>query len=224
MTVRDDRELRRETTVADRETLVRGFPTDRVRWGPILAGTFAALTALAVLGTLGTAIGLSSYDRGADNARSFAIAGGVWGVISMLIAFAFGGWLTARSAAVRGSRDGLLNGFMVAGVGIPLILFLLGSMGALMTNSEVADRRDGRDAQARGQFDGAVTASAQMGAANSSGTDRREEARRTGSRTAWSTLVALTLAIGAASMAGYLADARGRDDHFAAHPQRDRAN
>lgn len=39
-----------------------GVPVDRVRWGPILAGTFAALTALAVLNTLGTAIGLSAWD------------------------------------------------------------------------------------------------------------------------------------------------------------------
>src|SRR5215213_1325787 len=100
----------------DRVVVSRGVPTDRIRWGPILAGTFAALTALVVLNTLGSAIGLSAYDPGEDNPRNFALGAGIWGIISMLISFAFGAWLTARSSAVRGAGNGLLNGFMVAAV------------------------------------------------------------------------------------------------------------
>src|SRR5688572_27714281 len=115
-------------------------PTDRIRWGPILAGVFAAMTAMAVLSVLGAAIGMSAYDAN-DDARHFAIGAGIWGAITMLIAFALGGWLTARSAAVRGRNNGLLNGAMVAGVGIPLMLFLLGSAGTLMGSAEAA-RRD----------------------------------------------------------------------------------
>ena len=65
--IRDDDEV-------DRVNTVRGTPTDRVRWGPILAGTFSALTTLAILSTLGAAIGLSSYDRGQDDVRNFAMA------------------------------------------------------------------------------------------------------------------------------------------------------
>src|SRR5215218_344789 len=103
----------------DRVEVAEGVPTDRVRWGPILAGTFAALTMLAVLSTLGAAIGMTAYDAG-DDARRFA--------------FGFGGWLTARSAAVRGHDNGLLNGFMVAGFGIPLLLFLLSTAATIMSS------------------------------------------------------------------------------------------
>src|SRR5687768_5733380 len=75
MTVRDvnDREIHNRDarrTDVDRVDAVRGTPTDRVRWGPILAGTFAALTTLAILSTLGAAIGFSSYDRGQDDVRN----------------------------------------------------------------------------------------------------------------------------------------------------------
>ena len=67
---------------------------------PILAGTFAALTGLAVLNTLGTAIGLSAWDPG-DDTRRFAIGAGVWGVISLLISFGLGGFIAGRSEALR---------------------------------------------------------------------------------------------------------------------------
>src|SRR5687767_15989993 len=114
MTFRDDVHTTSRRTDDDNRVVVSpGVPTDRIRWGPILAGTFAALTALAVLSTLGTAIGLSAYDPGQDDPRNFARAGGVWGVLSLILAFAFGGWLTARAAAVRGRSNGMLNGFMV---------------------------------------------------------------------------------------------------------------
>ena len=47
---------------------VGGRPGDRVRWGPIIAGLFVALSALTLLGLLGAAIGLSISDTG-DNTR-----------------------------------------------------------------------------------------------------------------------------------------------------------
>jgi hypothetical protein len=205
-------------------------PTDRIRWGPILAGVFAALTAAAVLSTLGAAIGMSSYDRG-DDPRHFAIGAGVWGAVTMLVAFALGGWLTARSSAVRGRDNGLLNGVMVAGVGIPLLMFLMGSLGALMSHAELSN---GRDTQAEQRmtrsgpaagFDGAVQAGASMSpggnAAAESGTQDRaaqaEQASKSGSRAAWSTLTALLMAIGASAVGGYLG---ARDtDHDRRHTQ-----
>src|SRR5687767_1156178 len=146
----------------DRVVVSPGVPTDRVRWGPILAGTFAALTALAVLSTLGTAIGLSAYDPGQDDPRNFARAGGVWGVLSLILAFAFGGWLTARAAAVRGRSNGMLNGFMVAGFGIPLMLFMLGSLASSVGQSAAQVADDAQQARTS-QSDSAMTASATIG-------------------------------------------------------------
>jgi hypothetical protein len=73
---RDDAQTSSRRDDDDRVVVSRGVPTDRVRWGPILAGTFAALTALAVLSTLGTAIGLSAYDPARTiRATSPALAG-----------------------------------------------------------------------------------------------------------------------------------------------------
>src|SRR3954467_15828776 len=107
MTMRDENREYTTSRGSDQVEVAPGVPTDRVRWGPILAGTFAALTALAVLSTLGAAIGLSAYDPG-DDTRRCAIGAGVWGVITMLLAFGFGGWLAARSSAVRGGDNGFL--------------------------------------------------------------------------------------------------------------------
>jgi hypothetical protein len=197
-------------------------PTDRVRWGPIIAGVFAAMTAAAVLSTLGAAIGMSAYDA-SDDPRRFAIGFGIWGIITMLVAYALGGWLAGRSAAFRGRNNGLLNGALVAAVGIPLTLFLLGSAGAVI--GAQASERDTGATQARGGaaggFDGAAQASASItpGDTAGSGTGAQasadsEEAARTGSRAAWGTLVALLLAIGAATVGGYLGG-RERDEDAA---------
>jgi hypothetical protein len=126
-------------------------PTDRVRWGPIVAGLFAALSTLAVLSVLGLAIGASAFDPG-DRASSFGIGAGIWGAISALLAFGVGGWTAARTAAVGGRANGLLNGTMVWVVAIPLLLYLLSSgIGSLLgtagqaaaTAAQVAAPADG---------------------------------------------------------------------------------
>ncbi len=97
---------------------------DRVRWGPILAGIFSALTTLLLLAVLGVAIGLASYQVG-EPLGSFGIGAGVWGAISTLIAFLVGGWVAARSSGVFGRGNGILNGAMVWVVAIPLLLYFL---------------------------------------------------------------------------------------------------
>jgi hypothetical protein len=216
MTMRDDYSTTHRT--GDQVDVAPGVPTDRVRWGPILAGTFAALTALAVLSVLGAAIGMSAYDAG-DNARNFAIGSGVWGIISLIIAFAFGGWLASRSAAVRGHDNGMLNGFMVAGVAIPLLTFVLGSAATLMSHAEVANNRESASARSNASMNDMATQAgatlpgsegATASANNQPSEQRREEASRAGSRGAWSTLAGLVLAIGAASMGGRMG---ARDEH-----------
>ncbi|HEX8521787.1 MAG TPA: hypothetical protein VF669_05980 [Tepidisphaeraceae bacterium] len=230
MTMRDNDYGTSHNRRDDEVDVAPGVPTDRVRWGPIVAGTFTALTALAVLTTLGAAIGLSTYDQGQDNARNFAIGGGVWGLLSTIIAFALGGWLTARVAALRGRDNGLLNGMMVAAFALPLLMFLIGSASTLMAHAEVANNHD---AQARSSGGAtsvdpgqAVSAAARMGgdgtssagsASGSSGGSQaspqdREQARRNASRTAWGTLIGMLLALGASSMGGYAGSRRTDDD------------
>jgi len=209
----DDRSIHTRDSV-DRVNVTHGVPTDRVRWGPVLAGAFAAMTTLAILSVLGAAIGLSSYDRGYDDARNFAMAGGIWGIASTILAFGFGGWVAARSSAIRGRDNGFLNGGLVAAVGIPLILYLVGSAATTMSSAEIANNRD---TQARTQTDAAITsgsvATDNTMTANRSGDN--EQGQRDASKTAWSTLIGMVLAVAAAGMAGYMgARNDDRNDHL----------
>jgi hypothetical protein len=200
----------------DRVDTTFGVPVDRVRWGPILAGTFVALTALAVLSVLGAAIGLSAYDRG-DDPRTFAAGAGIWGLISMILAFGLGGWVTARSVAIRGGENGLLNGFLVAAVGIPLMLFTLGGAATLMGHAATVRYGDRTSSAGIDTYGQATQAGATVRGTDDRATDalttptgdRREDARRASRNTAWGTLIGMVLAIGAASLAGYVG---ARDD------------
>lgn len=101
-------------------------PTDLVRWGPVIAGIFAALATLITLSVLGIAIGLSVFNYG-DPASSFGIGAGIWGAITALISFFVGGLIAARNAAYGGRSSGIMNGAMVWFVAIPVLVYLLGS-------------------------------------------------------------------------------------------------
>lgn len=140
-------------------------PTDRVRWGPIIAGLFAALSTLAVMSVLGLAIGASAFNPG-DQASNFGIGAGIWGILSALLAFLVGGWTAARTAAVGGRNNGLLNGTMVWVVAIPLLLYALSSgIGALVgTTGSVAATAAQVAAPAAGQLADDPAAQASAGA------------------------------------------------------------
>jgi hypothetical protein len=116
-------------------------PTDRVRWGPIIAGLFTALSVLALLGTLGLAVGFSSYDAN-DRLRNFGIGAGIWGAVSALAAFFVGGLIAARTAAVAGRNNGALQGAMVWVVAIPLLIYAVSSLvgSAARATASAADR------------------------------------------------------------------------------------
>ncbi|QOV91693.1 hypothetical protein [Humisphaera borealis] len=115
-------------------------PIDRVRWGPIWAGLFTALSTLALLSVLGLAIGFSSYDAN-DSIRAFGVGAGWWTAISALIAFFVGGMISARTAAVPGRSEGILQGAMVWIVAIPLLMYMVSAMvgAAARTTGAVAD-------------------------------------------------------------------------------------
>jgi hypothetical protein len=106
---------------------------DRVRWGPVWAGFFTALTSLVLLSLLGAAIGLAALD--VQNAASqnnlpsgTSTAAAVWGALSGLVAFFLGGFVAGRTAAVFDRKWGAWNGALVFLMGLPVTL-LLASMG-----------------------------------------------------------------------------------------------
>ena len=186
-------------------------PTDRVRWGPIIAGLFAALSTLAVLAVLGVAVAGSTYDPG-DSARAFGIGAGVWSAISALIAFFIGGWLAARSAAVRSEGSGVLNGAMVWVVAIPLMLYMImGGIGSVLrTAAPTAAAGANAAAQQPDMQDQAQTASARIQATTQQVTEQIKQpenqraAARGTAKTAWGTLVSLLLGLAAAAFGGWV--------------------
>lgn len=213
----NDNLTRRELPQGRATTVVT--PVDRVRWGPILAGLFASLTTLVVLGVLGLAIGLSSYDAG-DPLRTFGLGAGIWSAISTILAFLVGGWLAARTAATPGHSNGVLNGAMVWVVAIPLMVYLLSSgLGALLNTAgnvaatgaaaiapaaaEVAADASAPAAEATAQDAGAA-AQATVAALGEQAPQAMENASETASSAAWSTLIALLLGLGAAALGGRL--------------------
>lgn len=182
-------------------------PTDQIRWGPILAGLFTAISTLTVLSVLGLAIGLTAWDAN-DPARTFGIAAGWWGGISSLIAFFVGGWIAARGAAFRGSRSALLNSAMVWAVAIPLLLYFIGSglSTALTSAARTAAPADLR-ARVEGapqmrDFEDAQSAAARLSQQVTPGA--MEEAAGVGAASAWWTLLALILGFAAAITGGYI--------------------
>jgi hypothetical protein len=215
----------RQTADTYDDDIVVNHSTDLVRWGPVIAGLFAALSTLAALSVLGLAIGLSSYDAG-DPASNFGLGAGIWGAISALIAFGVGGWLAGRTAALRGHGSGILQGAMVWFVAIPLLLYLLGSgIGALArTAGGVANTAAQVAGPVAGQAAGeaadnpALQGTAQAGAQDLGQTaqataqalagevtpQRVEQATDTASRAAWGVLLSLGLAAAAAIGGGYL--------------------
>ncbi len=90
---------------------------DSARWGPVWAGLITALATFLLLQLLALGIGLIDIAPG-------TAAGGWVPVIIGLIAFFVGGLVAGATSAVRGTGTGLLNGFLVWGLGTVSILVL----------------------------------------------------------------------------------------------------
>lgn len=203
-------------------------PTDRVRWGPILAGLFTALSTLALLGTLGVAVGASTYDYG-DRASAFGTGAGWWAALSALVAFFVGGLIAGRTAVVPGKDNGLLNGAMVWVVAIPLMIYLVGALASTAARSAhaMADTAATTSVAASNTPQGqqaANQAQATVNQAQAQGQQAIEQVRQSvtpdnvnraaegTARGAWWTLAAMVLGLGAASVGG-LVGGRGRHHH-----------
>ena len=103
---------------------------DRVRWGPILAGLFTAITSQLVLSSFGAAIGLSSIaNSGAprSDAGDVGSAVGIWSIISLLISLFIGGWMTTRACGPMSKSSALLNGAILWATTLAISAWLLSS-------------------------------------------------------------------------------------------------
>ena len=108
-------------------------PRDLVRWGPVLAGLVVAFTLFLLLTILLVAVGAQAIRVGDPNVDQTAGLGAIGTAIIALISFFVGGFVAARTSAVGGRLAGLLNGFLVWGLGLLLVLLLAGlGMGGLL--------------------------------------------------------------------------------------------
>jgi hypothetical protein len=177
---------------------------NRVQWGPIVAGTITGLVTLILLSVLGLAVGASAFEPGTD-LGDWGTAAAIWGAVSALIAFFAGGWVAAKTAAVRGSFAGAMNGLM-AGAAILLVMVWLTTTG--LTNllgfvgANVADMAAVTAEVLDDPVDD-VTATAEDVQEAIPGVTA-DDAFAQVERGAWGTVIALILALGAATLGGVL--------------------
>ncbi len=217
------------TAIYDRpDTVVNVNETsDLVRWGPVLAGIFAALATLITLTVLGLAIGLSAYDP-TRPLGGFGIGAGIGGAITALAAFLVGGWVAGRSASYSGRTSGIMQGAMVWFVTIPLLIYMIGGgIGALVntagnvvgtaanvTGQVVGGAANDPSVKATAQAapqDPALQATAQAVGSSVQATAQAiatpqnvDRATNAAGNAAWGILLSLGLAAGAAILGGYL--------------------
>lgn len=103
---------------------------DRVRWGPIIAGLFVALSSQLVLSGILAAIGLTSLSgSGAprSDAGGVGTAVGIGSIISLFISLFLGGWVTSRACGPINRSTALLNGAILWATTLAISAWLLSS-------------------------------------------------------------------------------------------------
>ena len=98
-------------------------PLDRVRWGAVWAGLVTAIAGFLLLSAAAVAVGAQVVSGPAD-ADDAGMVGGIVSAILALLAFFVGGYIAARTSGVVGRGYGALNGFLVWGLGIVVVLAL----------------------------------------------------------------------------------------------------
>jgi len=110
---------------------------NRVRWGPVVAGSVVSIGALILLNAFGIAVGASALKPGVDLANWWNWPG-IYGGASLILSLFLGGWVASRAAAApvlyAGAMHGLLVGVATVAVGALVSLIgvgnLLGFLGA----------------------------------------------------------------------------------------------
>jgi hypothetical protein len=193
---------------------------DLVRWGPVLAGIVTAFAVLLFLTVLGIALGLSALG-GDDDPATWGTAAGIWGGLSLLVAFFVGGWMAARAATPTADHDGMLNGFITGAATLLVLLWLAttavtGALGFFA--GTVADIAGAAAPAAMVALEeGAVPAEEAETAVNEAAEDpaaavpeevseaataAAQTAQESAGPGAWGTTIAIILAIAAATLGG----------------------
>lgn len=106
-----------------------------ISWQSIIAGTVAALAVSIVMAVLGVALGFTVIQPSSDNPFSgLGMAFGIWGVISVVVSLAVGGFVAGMFAGVRGCEHGfmvwalvLIAATMFSGMAVGMAVRTVGS-------------------------------------------------------------------------------------------------
>ena len=102
----------------------------RISWGAIFGGVVLAIALQILLSLLGAGIGFGTVNVAAGStpdASSFGIGGGIWWIVSTIIALFAGGYAAAWLAGNEIKFDGMLHGLVAWGISTILTLYLLTS-------------------------------------------------------------------------------------------------
>jgi hypothetical protein len=158
---------------------------NRVQWGPILAGTVTNLFLTLLLTALGLAIGASAFKPGTDS-TNWGTGAGVWGIVTIIVAFFVGGWVAAKTAAVGGMFPGMMNGLIAGGLTLLFLVVLAASGVANYAGFLGANLND-------------ISGFVQSAANGATGTAKTFNDIQNG---AWGTFIGLLVAIVAAGLGG----------------------
>jgi hypothetical protein len=170
------------------------------------------LTTLLLLGLLALAVGLTTLNAGTaatqggpppDTGRNSAI----WAAVSGILAFALGGYVAGRGAALFNRGWGALNGALVFMLAVPLILWLAGQgLGTVLGSLGNVSGALASSPNAGQAIQGAAS-QAQAAAQNVQPSDiaRAAEGAR---NTAWGTLAGSLVALVASAVGGSLGTRR----------------
>ncbi len=111
----------------------------RVSWGAIIAGAIITFTVQIMLGLLGIGVGLASIDpagNGTPTLSTFGTSGGIWTIVSVLVATFLGAYAAARLSGVLIRGEGVLHGVVTWATSTLLIVYLLTSgAGAIISRT-----------------------------------------------------------------------------------------
>jgi hypothetical protein len=183
-------------------------PRDKVRWGPIWAGLLTALFTFLTLELVMYGLGLLTVDFNIASPDRPGTGGDPWTTaIVALIAFFAGGFVAGSSAVTRSKAAGVLNGFLVAALGLGLILlFSMFGLGSLF----------GAVGQVANRF---ITAAGPFGPRDILSIDPARYADELRDASWWAAISTL-VAAGAAALGGFIGDAARSDsgeEHSGAH-------
>ncbi|HNR50496.1 MAG: hypothetical protein GXY28_03170 [Bacteriovoracaceae bacterium] len=100
-----------------------------VKWSAIFAGTVITLVVMLTLIMLGLAVGFATINPATEENPfgGLGIGTAVWWVISSIIAYFLGGWVSSRVAGLQRVFDGALHGLVTWGLVTLLTMFMLTS-------------------------------------------------------------------------------------------------